>query len=151
MAQLSDSALAILATAIQNATNEGSNTATIVGQFLNDLVDSKINKNIYKEYVARISQSGSADPTIDAVINNTYTGGITLPRASAGAYSLTSASSEFVAGKTSAVISNGTNGNGQVEAQYSTISIVNVASRNSSGTATDSIISGATLIVRTYL
>lgn len=151
MAQLSDSALTILANAIKNATNEGENTADDVGQFLVDIVDSKINKNIFKEYVAVLSQSGSSDPTVDAVINNTFTGGITITRASTGVYSLTSASSEFVSGKTLATISNGINGNGQVGSQYNTISIVTVSTRNSAGAATDSILSGATLIVRVYL
>lgn len=72
MAVLTDSQLAVLANTIQNNTSKDSNSASLVGAFLNDLVESKLNKSLfpYLLYSAQLSQSGTSDPAAIVFCNN---------------------------------------------------------------------------------
>lgn len=179
MSALTDSQLTTLATTIQGNTATNSNAASLVGAFLNDVVDSKINNdkidtdgtlaansdslvasqkatktyvdaNTPKVYVVNITQSGSGAPSINTLIQNDFTGVITLTRASAGFFSATNSLAEFTAGKTEVSIINGINGTGDLGQVVQSTTLCQFSSRNNSGTSTDSLIQGGTLKITVY-
>ena len=68
MAQKTDSELLIQSSEIKNETGNNLNTATRVGQMLEDIIDSKYNRP-YKVYIALLTQTGKDNPTADILEN----------------------------------------------------------------------------------
>ena len=70
-----------------------------------DYVDQEItNVKPYKVYTILISQTGTSDPVVTTLLENTFTGTITWTRTSAGRYLGTIDSTEFTNLKTGFII-----------------------------------------------
>ena len=61
----------------------------------------------YTTYVALISQTGAAAPTVDALLQNTTGSSFTWARTGAGTYTITASSALFLANKTVCFLNNG--------------------------------------------
>ena len=104
-----------------------------------------------KVYVALISQTGTANPTL-TIIRNDFSGTISATRNAAGDYTLTNTLPEFTNNKTTACINNSTNYavkfTGATRTGNTTISL---AVFNLSGVAVDTYLLGDVLQIEVYL
>ena len=102
----------------------------------------------HKVWLGRIYQTGTAAPTTVEGSNN-YTGGFTLARTSAGIYTITNSSPEFIVAKTFVTVSLGSFGNTSIEQVVTSTSVITLTVRNSAGTLTDALLDGTTLRIET--
>jgi hypothetical protein len=109
-----------------------------------------LTNDIPKRYIALISQSGTANPTL-TIIRNDFSGTISATRNAAGDYTLTNTLPEFTNNKTTACINNSTNYavkfTGATRTGNTTISL---AVFNLSGVAVDTYLLGDVLQIEVY-
>ena len=106
----------------------------------------------YKSYVAIISQSGTSNPTVSAVLENTI-GTMTVTRSGVGTYTFQSSGFGGFGGNNKVVVLflNGQSTTGLYRGQYvPPIGAVQLGSFNTSNTVTDGLISTATIEIRVY-
>jgi hypothetical protein len=106
----------------------------------------------YKVYTAIFDQSGTNNPSIDAVLQNTI-GTFTVTRNTTGVYYFTSTAFNGFSSnnKVAVFITNGDSTTGIYKSQYvPPISAVQVISENTSGVGTDGLFSNATIEIRLY-
>lgn len=106
----------------------------------------------YKSYVAIISQSGTNNPTVSAVLENTI-GTMTVTRNTTGVYYFTSSGFGGFGGNNKVVVLflNGQSTTGLYLAQYvPPIGGVVLQSLNTSNVNTDGLISNGTIEIRVY-
>ena len=110
-----------------------------------------LTNDIPKRFIALISQSGTANPTL-TIIRNDFSGTISATRNAAGDYTLTNTLPEFTNNKTTACINNSTNYavkfTGATRTGNTTISL---AVFNLSGVAVDTYLLGDVLQIEVYL
>jgi hypothetical protein len=105
----------------------------------------------YKSYVAIVNQSGTNNPTV-SVLENTI-GTMTVTRNAVGVYYFASSGFGGFAGNNKVVvlITNGQSTTGLYQGQYvPPIGTVTVTSLNTSNSATDGLLSNATIEIRLY-
>ena len=109
-----------------------------------------LTNDIPKRFIALISQSGTANPTL-TIIRNDFSGTISATRNAAGDYTLTNTLPEFTNNKTTACINNSTNYavkfTGATRTGNTTISL---AVFNLSGVAVDTYLLGDVLQIEVY-
>jgi hypothetical protein len=85
MSVKTDAQLSTSAATIKAETLPAANSATRIGQMLEDLTDSKVNKQDKKQYCFSVSQSGSSAPTVTVHLNQ-LSGTIAWTRSTTGTY-----------------------------------------------------------------
>ena len=106
----------------------------------------------YRVFTAIISQSGTSNPTVVAVLQNTI-GTITITRNAQGVYYFESPSFNSFSSNNKVFVSvtNGQSTTGLYASQYvPPISTVQIITFNTSNTATDGLLSNACLEIRLY-
>jgi hypothetical protein len=106
----------------------------------------------YKVYTALFNQSGTNDPSINAVLQNTI-GTFTVTRNNTGIYYFTSTAFNGFSSnnKVAILITNGNSLTGLYKAQYiPPINAVQVISTDTLGIVTDGLFSSATIEIRMY-
>lgn len=107
----------------------------------------------YKVYTAIISQSGTNNPTVVAVLQNNI-GTITITRDTQGVYNFASPSFNSFSSNNKVFVSitNGQSTTGLYRGQYvPPISTVQITTLNTSNTATDGLLDNASIEIRLYL
>lgn len=104
----------------------------------------------YKCEIAYISQASTGAPTVNTLVKHDFSTAVVYTRSSAGVYLATITSSEFTSGKSIALMTNGTNGNGVVEIGYQDANNIQIVTRNFSGTSSDGILSFAVFKIEVY-
>jgi len=102
----------------------------------------------YKEYVALITQTGTADP-VATVIKNTLSGAIVWTRSAVGDYVGTLASA-FTSNKTAFSVTGGAFNGEHYGMNWVSANGMALNSVNAAGTKTDALLNGCTVIIRVY-
>lgn len=109
-----------------------------------------LTNDIPKRFIALISQSGTANPTL-TIVRNDFSGTISATRNAAGDYTITNTLPEFTNNKTTACINNSTNYavkfTGATRTGNTTISL---AVFNITGSAADTLLLGDVLQIEVY-
>lgn len=137
-----------LATTNSNLATTNSNVAANTSSI--SALQNKVN---YKSYVARISQTGTAAPTIDYLLKNEMSGAVTLAYGgSPGEYTVSCA--DFVTGKTFAILQPGLKAGGPLVVGVTTQIIYSSGAVGIialvAGVGTNGSLNDATLEIRVY-
>jgi hypothetical protein len=127
-----------------------------VTQLANDAVETAKIKDAnvttakfeYKEYVALITQTGTADP-VATVIKNTLSAGIVWTRSAVGDYVGTLASA-FTSNKTAFSVTGGAFNGEHYGMNWISANGMALNSVNAAGTKTDALLNGCSVIIRVY-
>jgi len=104
---------------------------------------------VIPEYASSVSQTGTDAPTETVIYNNTGATG-TWSYVGVGNYRLTFSSAILTANKTIVLLSKGGSGAGSILASRLTSSAISVWAYNSSFSLSNSVMTGAQLLVRIY-